>query len=39
VSEQTYYRWRNRFGGLKANDAKKLKELQRERDVEEAAAR
>lgn len=28
VSEQTYYRWRNQYGGLKADDAKKLKELQ-----------
>jgi putative transposase len=24
VSEQTYYRWRNQFGGLKADDAKRL---------------
>ena len=24
VSEQTYYRWRNQYGGLKANDAKRL---------------
>ena len=30
VSEQTYYRWRNQFGGLKAQDAKRLKELERE---------
>jgi putative transposase len=30
VSEQTYYRWRNQFGGLKANDAKRLKDLERE---------
>ena len=30
VSEQTYYRWRNQFGGLKADDAKKLKELEKE---------
>ena len=30
VSEQTYYRWRNHFGGLKADDAKRLKELERE---------
>jgi len=26
VSEQTYFRWRNQFGGLKAEDAKRLKE-------------
>ena len=30
VSEQTYYRWRNRFGGLTADDAKRLKHLERE---------
>jgi len=28
VSERTYYRWRNQFGGLKADDAKRLKELE-----------
>ena len=30
VSEQTYYRWRNQYGGMKADDAKRLKELERE---------
>lgn len=30
VSEQTYYRWRDQFGGLKADDAKRLRELERE---------
>lgn len=30
VSEQTYYRWRNQFGGLKADDAKRLKLLEKE---------
>jgi putative transposase len=30
VSEATYHRWRNQFGGLKAEDAKKLKDLERE---------
>jgi transposase-like protein len=30
VAEQTYYRWRNQFGGLKADDVKRLKELERE---------
>jgi transposase-like protein len=30
VSEQTYFRWRNQFGGLKVQDAKRLKELERE---------
>ena len=27
ISEQTYHRWRKQFGGLKADDAKRLKEL------------
>jgi putative transposase len=30
VSEQTYYRWRNQFGGMKPDDAKRLKGLERE---------
>ncbi len=30
VSEQTFHRWRNRYGGMKASDAKRLKELERE---------
>jgi len=30
VSEATYHRWRNQFGGLKAEDAKRLKDLARE---------
>lgn len=32
-TEATYYRWRNRFGGVKADDAKKLEELERENTV------
>jgi hypothetical protein len=28
--EQTHYRWRNQFSGLKADDAKRLKNLERE---------
>ena len=30
VSEQTYYRWRNQSGGMNANDAKRLKDRERE---------
>ena len=30
VTEQTYYRWRNQYGGMKADDAKRLKELEKE---------
>jgi transposase-like protein len=29
VSEQSYYRWRNQYGGLKAEAAKRFKELER----------
>ena len=28
VTEATYYRWQNQYGGLKAEDAKRLKELE-----------
>src|SRR5579884_1727130 len=30
VSEQTYFRWRNQFGGMKADDVKRLKKLEAE---------
>ena len=30
VSEQTLHRWRQQYGGLKADDAKRLKELEKE---------
>jgi transposase-like protein len=30
VSEQTLHRWRQQYGGLKAEEAKRLKELERE---------
>lgn len=30
VTEQTCYRWRKEFGGLKMDQAKRLKELERE---------
>jgi uncharacterized protein YecE (DUF72 family) len=29
-TEATYCRWRNQYGGMKADDAKRLKELERE---------
>ena len=28
VSEATFHRWRNQYGGMKANEAKHLKELE-----------
>jgi putative transposase len=30
VSEATLHRWRNQYGGMKADDAKRLRELERE---------
>lgn len=30
VSENTYYRWRSQYGGMKAGEAKRLKELESE---------
>ena len=32
VSEQSYYRWRREYGGLKLDQAKRLKDLDREND-------
>jgi transposase-like protein len=30
VSEATYHRWRNQYGGMKGDEVKRLKELERE---------
>lgn len=30
ISEQTLHRWRNQYGGMKADEAKRLKELEAE---------
>ena len=30
IVEQTYYRWRKEYGGLKVDQAKRLKELEKE---------
>ena len=30
ISEQTYYRWRKEYGGLRVNQALRMKELERE---------
>ena len=30
VTEQTYYRWKKKFGGLRVDQAKRLKELEKE---------
>ena len=30
ISEPTFHRWRNQYGGMKAEEAKRLKELEEE---------
>ena len=30
ISEQTYYRWRKEYGGLELDQAKRMKDLERE---------
>jgi putative transposase len=30
ISEQTYYRWRREYGGMKVDQAKRFKELEKE---------
>jgi putative transposase len=30
ISEATYHRWRNQYGGMKAEEAKRLKQLEEE---------
>ena len=30
ITEQTYYRWRKDYGGMKVSQARRLKELERE---------
>ena len=30
ISEQTYYRWRKEYGGMKVSHAKRLKDLEKE---------
>ena len=30
VSEQSFYRWRNKYGGMQTSEVRRLKELERE---------
>lgn len=30
ISEQTFYRWKSKFGGMEVSDAKRLRELESE---------
>ncbi len=40
ITQQTYYRWRKEYGGLRIEQAKKLKNLEnREYPAEEAGSR
>ena len=32
ITEQTYYRWRKDYGGMKVSQARRFKELEREND-------
>ena len=32
MTEQTYYRWRKEYGGVRTDQARRLKELEREND-------
>jgi transposase len=34
VTQFTYYRWRKEFGGLKTDQVKRLKELEKDRAIE-----
>ena len=36
ISEQTFHRWRNQYGGMKAEEAKRLKELLAEAELDKA---
>ena len=30
ITEQTFYRWRNKYGGMDASEARRLRELEKE---------
>lgn len=38
ISEQTFHRWRNQYGGMKAEEAKRLKELEEHRRLKKLLA-
>ena len=38
ITEQTYYRWRREYGGMKVSQARRLKELEREKRAPEASS-
>lgn len=32
ISEQTFYRWRNKYGGMDVSEARRLKQLEKENE-------
>ncbi len=38
ITDQTYYRWRKEYGGLRVDQAKRLKELERENGLKNLLA-
>ena len=32
ITEQTFYRWRNKYGGMDVSEAKRLKQLEKKND-------
>ena len=38
ISEQTYYRWRNKYGGMEISEARRLRELETENGYIEPGA-
>jgi transposase-like protein len=38
ISEQTWHRWRNQYGGMKADDAKRLKEFEKDQRLKKLVA-
>src|SRR4051812_26441987 len=34
ITEQTYYRWRKEYGGLRTDQAKRLKELEKDQSLD-----
>ena len=38
ITESTWHRWRNQYGGMKADDAKKLRELEKEQRLKRIVA-
>jgi len=33
ISEQTFYRWKSKYGGLEVNEARRLRQLEHENEI------